>query len=144
FKKVLAISQLRGILAQNRRIQELDELKKLYESTSTTSLLNHSKDVPSNLTVQYTNDESDYDEIDNMSEDNEDDITLWSSISDDDSDENLSDSESTDLDKLLDNQESSVGRKVKWPLNRLFTADLEAPFFATIYFIFFEKRKYKY
>ncbi|RIB00959.1 hypothetical protein C2G38_2232278 [Gigaspora rosea] len=60
----------------------------MYESTSTTFLLNPSKNVPSTLTVQDTDDESNY--FDNTDDDNdENDITLWSSISDeDDSDEN--------------------------------------------------------
>ncbi|CAG8626435.1 5636_t:CDS:2, partial [Racocetra fulgida] len=80
FQKVLAISQLCGIFAQDYKVQELDELKKLYESTSTISLLN------------YTNVESDYTK--------------------------------TDIDDEID-------QKAKWPLDSLFLADLDAPFFVT-------------
>ncbi|CAG8745672.1 9793_t:CDS:2, partial [Racocetra fulgida] len=51
----LAISQLHGILTQNRRIQELDQLNKLYESTSTTFLLDYSEDMSD---ASSTNDEN--------------------------------------------------------------------------------------
>ncbi|CAG8767390.1 15153_t:CDS:2, partial [Cetraspora pellucida] len=85
---------------------EPEKIKVIALSTSTISLLNYSKDVQSTSIVQYTNDKSNYDEINNTNEDDEDDITLWSSISNNDSDRNLSGLESVDLDELLDSQES--------------------------------------
>ncbi|CAG8819241.1 17588_t:CDS:2, partial [Gigaspora margarita] len=99
FYKVLAISQLRGILNQNRRVQELNKLKRLYESTATTFLLDRSADD--------TDNEDSYTEFEDASEDNEDTISLWTSISDDDSEENnLSSSELTDINnKSLVNEE---------------------------------------
>ncbi|CAG8598408.1 1292_t:CDS:1, partial [Racocetra fulgida] len=77
---------------------ELDELKKLYESASTT------------FTFQETENEGNYTEIEDVSEDDEDSTALLVSNSDDDYNESdLSNSESTDNNnELLVSQEYIV------------------------------------
>ncbi|CAG8539101.1 29229_t:CDS:2 [Gigaspora margarita] len=86
---------------------ELEELKKLYDATSTTFLLSHNNKKHT-LIVQDTDNEDDYIEIEE-DEDN-DDISLWTSISDNDTNEDaLSDSELTDnFNETLVNQEYIV------------------------------------
>ncbi|CAG8591355.1 23858_t:CDS:2 [Dentiscutata erythropus] len=99
---VLSISQLRRILTQNRRTQELDELKKLYESTSTTFLLGHPENESDALLID---DESNCEKV----EDNEDVISLWlSTTNEDDSEDNLIDLELANINELLENQEHPV------------------------------------
>ncbi|RIB26975.1 ribonuclease H-like domain-containing protein [Gigaspora rosea] len=104
--KILAISQLRGIINRNHCVQELEELKKLYDATSTTFLLSHNNKKLTSI-VQDTDNENDYIKIEE--DENDDDISLWISISDDDTDEDaLSDSELTDnFNETLVNQEYS-------------------------------------
>ncbi|CAG8563321.1 14509_t:CDS:2, partial [Dentiscutata erythropus] len=116
--KNLKSFQLRGILTQNCRAQELNKLKQLYESTSMTFLLNPSKNAPSTSTVQDADNESDYidesDYVDDTDRD-DDDIILWSSDKDDLDESDLSYLESNNINKL---QEYPADRTAKWPLNR--------------------------
>ncbi|RIB13140.1 hypothetical protein C2G38_2198654 [Gigaspora rosea] len=85
FHKVLAISQLRGIINRNHYVQELKELKKLNNAISTTFLLSHNNKKYTSI-VQDTNNEDGYIEI--KKDEDDDDILLWTSISDDNTNEN--------------------------------------------------------
>ncbi|CAG8533049.1 11733_t:CDS:2 [Racocetra persica] len=142
FQKVLAICQLRRILTQKYRIQELDKLKRLYESTSAPSFLDDFHNIPSTSSI-FQNTET---EIDNSKNENTDDdkdtMKLWllalnKNNSDSNKDNLNKDEESNntlrldcDLNKLLNDQEHLVkDKKAKWPLNNLFSVNLETPFF---------------
>ncbi|CAG8570695.1 6119_t:CDS:1, partial [Dentiscutata heterogama] len=129
FHKVLAISQLRGILTQNYQIQELDKLKRLYESASTTALLDYSEDMFDTSSTTSTNEEDSCLEFED--ENNKDIVSLWLSDLNENEYDNLLDLELTNINKLLDKKHLVKDHQAKWPLNKLFLADLEAPFFVT-------------
>ncbi|CAG8757132.1 6613_t:CDS:2, partial [Dentiscutata erythropus] len=104
--KVLAISQLHGILTQNHRIKELNKLKKLYKSTSTTFLLDYSEDISDNMLDDFSTDENSYIEIEDFNEDKDKEniMALWLTSNEADS-KNLLDLETANIDELLASQE---------------------------------------
>ncbi|CAG8451959.1 14626_t:CDS:2 [Cetraspora pellucida] len=65
-----AASQLYGILTQNHRIQELDELKRLYKSTLAPSFLDNSKSILSTFST-FQDTEAEIDSSENVNTNND-------------------------------------------------------------------------
>ncbi|CAG8640607.1 3878_t:CDS:2, partial [Cetraspora pellucida] len=78
--------------------EELDELKRLYESTFTTTLLDYSENISD---TSLTDKENNCLEIKDVDEDNENIATLWLSTLNEDEYDDLFDLESTNINKLL-------------------------------------------
>ncbi|RIB18864.1 hypothetical protein C2G38_2141912 [Gigaspora rosea] len=120
YKGPLDLHTIRSLLKTKEVLKELEELKKLYDVTSTTFLLSHNNKKHTSI-VQDTDNEDDYIEIERDKDD--DNISLWTSFSDDDTDEDaLSDSELTNyFNETLVNQEYIVkDQRAKWPLSNFF------------------------
>ncbi|CAG8498413.1 16036_t:CDS:2 [Gigaspora rosea] len=135
--KITLLSCSRKILNETTNVVKQNLLGSVLITSSGEPLIWKDQDLYDNnkkhtSIVQNTNNEDDYIEIEEDEDDN--DISLWTSISNDDTDDDaLSDSELTNnFNETLVNQEYIVkDRRAKWPLSNLFLDNIEAPFFAT-------------